>query len=61
MDSGTFPFSINELAIKGTDLISAGLHGKAIGQTLDLLLNLVQNKKLSNEKEALLEWVKENT
>ena len=61
IDSGTFPFGINELAIKGTDLISAGLHGKAIGQTLDLLLNLVQNKKLSNEKEALLEWVKENT
>ena len=61
IDSGTFPFGINELAIKGTDLISAGLYGKAIGQTLDLLLNLVQNKKLSNEKEALLEWVKKNT
>ena len=61
IDNGVFPVGINELAIKGTDLISAGLHGKAIGQTLDLLLNLVQNKKLSNEKEALLEWVKENT
>ena len=61
IDNGVFPVGINELTIKGTDLISAGLHGKAIGQTLDLLLNLVQNKKLSNEKEALLEWVKENT
>ena len=61
IDSGTFPFGINELAIKGTDLISAGLYGKAIGQTLDLLLNLVQNKKLSNKKDTLLEWVKENT
>ena len=61
IDNGVFPVGINELTIKGTDLISAGLHGKAIGQTLDLLLNLVQNKKLSNEKEALLEWVKKNT
>ena len=61
IDNGVFPVGINELTIKGTDLISAGLHGKAIGQTLDLLLNLVQNKKLSNEKETLLEWVKENT
>ena len=61
IDNGTFPFGINELTIKGTDLIAVGLQGKAIGQTLDLLLNLVQNKKLPNEKEVLLKWIKENT
>ena len=58
--SGFFPFAINELNIKGTDLIAVGLQGKIIGQTLDLLLSLVQNKKLHNEKDVLLKWVKDN-
>lgn len=58
--SGFFPFAINELNIKGTDLIAVGLQGKIIGQTLDLLLSLVQNKKLYNEKDVLLKWVKDN-
>lgn len=61
IDSKLFPFAVNELEIKGTDLIAMGLHGKTIGQTLDLLLNLVQNKKLPNKKNILSKWVKDNS
>lgn len=47
--------SIPELAVTGTDLIACGMApGPEIGQTLQLLLELVIDGKLPNEKKALL-------
>jgi hypothetical protein len=55
--AGLFPFSANELAVKGTDLINIGLHGKTIGNALEKLLFCVQNKMLANEKKAMLDYI----
>ena len=55
--TGLFPFSANELAVKGTDLINIGLHGKTIGNALEKLLFCVQNKMLANEKKAMLDYI----
>ena len=57
--------SLKDLAVKGNDVMALGLRGKAIGQTLDRLLELVVDDQLPNEKNALLAWlrteIKENT
>ena len=50
-------FRIKDLAVNGNDLMALGLKGKAIGQTLQYLLDQVMDEKLSNEKEELLEAV----
>ena len=47
-------FRIKDLAVKGNDLMALGLKGRAIGQTLQSLLEQVMEGKLPNEKEALL-------
>lgn len=60
INAGQFPFSVGELAIKGTDLIEIGLSGKTIGSALKYLLNCVQNKELPNEKNALQRYAKNN-
>lgn len=51
-------FSLQHLAVDGNDLLSLGLRGKAIGQTLEQLLTAVMEGGLPNEKEALLEEIK---
>lgn len=52
-------YQINQLQINGTDLItSVGLKEKEIGNCLKLLLDLVINNTLANEKEILLYWAK---
>ena len=51
-------FRIRDLAVNGNDLIALGLTGKAIGQTLQFLLEQVVEERLPNEKQALLEAVK---
>ena len=48
-------FQIRDLAVNGNDLMALGLKGKAIGQTLQHLLNLVIEEQIPNEREALLE------
>ena len=57
--------SLKDLAVNGHDLMALGFTGKAIGQTLQLLLEQVMDEKLPNEKEALLAFaqtqIKENT
>lgn len=58
INTGQFPFSVGELAVKGTDLIDIGLHGKAIGDALKFLLDCVQNKELPNERNTLINYVK---
>ncbi len=45
---------ITDLAVNGHDLMALGIRGKAIGETLEKLLNLVLDEKIPNEKAALL-------
>ena len=52
-------FQIRDLAVNGKDLMALGLRGKAIGQTLRQLLNLVMEEQIPNEKAALLETVRQ--
>ena len=52
-------YNLNDLAIKGTDLIEIGLPtGKHIGETLGELLNKVIDEDLKNERDVLLNYVK---
>lgn len=50
-------FSQRDLAVKGEDLMALGLKGRAIGKTLEMLLDLVQRGELPNERAALLEKI----
>ena len=53
-------FSLKDLAVKGRDLIDAGLsEGKQIGVILDKLMDTVINEEAENDKAALLEIAKE--
>ena len=45
---------IKDLAVNGHDLMALGLTGRAVGQTLQSLLDTVLDERLPNEKEALL-------
>ena len=52
-------FGIKDLAVDGNDLIAMGFApGPRLGSCLAQLLTLVQDEKLPNEKEALLEAAK---
>ena len=53
-------FSLKQLAVKGNDLIAIGVTGKEIGDCLNMLLELVIDEKLPNDRAVLLEYVKEN-
>ena len=54
-------FSIRDLAINGNDLIELGFApGPKLGQCLEMLLRLVQEDAIPNEKEALLRKAKES-
>ena len=50
--------SLSDLAVNGHDLMALGIEGKAIGQTLNLLLDNVLDEKLENQKDALLDAAK---
>ena len=52
--------SLKDLAVNGRDLMALGLKGKAVGQTLNALLEEVLEERLPNEKQALLAFAKEN-
>lgn len=52
-DSG-IPYRISDLAVGGRELMDIGLRGKAVGDTLSLLLNMVMSGEVGNEREALL-------
>lgn len=53
-------FSLKQLAVKGNDLIALGMCGKAVGESLECLLDLVIDEKLPNDREILLNYTKEN-
>lgn len=52
-------FSLKQLCVKGDDLMKIGITGKAVGQGLERLLELVIDEALPNERSALLEYAKE--
>ena len=66
-DINRFTILINEepvlnekdLAIKGEDLISLGYKGKEIGEIKKQILNAIINNKLNNNKENIIEYLKE--
>ena len=50
--------SLRDLALNGHDLMALGYSGKAIGQTLNFLLNLVLEEQCENSRQALLAALK---
>jgi len=50
-------FSLKDLALNGHDLMALGYEGKAIGQALNRLLELVMDEQVENTKEALLQVI----
>lgn len=46
--------TLKDLALNGHDLMALGYQGKAIGQTLNQLLNLVLEEQCENTRQALL-------
>ncbi len=52
-------FSLKDLAVKGNDLIPLGYRGKEIGEGLQFLLEGVLDGRYPNEKEALLQILKD--
>ena len=54
-------FSLKDLAVKGSDLIAAGISpGPEMGKILDSLLEAVVDEKIPNEKEKLLDFLIRN-
>ncbi len=54
--------SLKNLAVKGADLITAGVKpGKEMGSFLNQMLDLVLEHPEMNEKEILLNWLKEKS
>ena len=54
-------FSLRQLAVNGRDLLALGLRGRAVGQALERLLDLVIEGELPNDRERLLREIKEET
>lgn len=52
-------FKLKDLAVNGNDMLSLGLNGKQIGDTLQMLLNMVIEEKLSNNREELIIFASE--
>ncbi|MCH5296782.1 MAG: HD domain-containing protein [Ruminococcus sp.] len=53
-------FSLKQLAVNGNDMISIGIKdGKKIGNTLKILLNMVIEDEIDNDRLVLLEKAKE--
>ena len=50
--------SLKDLALNGHDLMALGLQGKAIGETLNRLLEAVIDEEVPNEKQALLDYLR---
>lgn len=57
LEQENLSFSLKDLAVNGKDLISIGLLGKEIGDSLRYLLEAVLNDEVKNDKEALLDYL----
>ena len=51
-------FTLRHLAVNGHDLMAIGLQGSAIGEALNAALDAVAEGTLTNEKEAIIRWIK---
>ena len=58
--SGKYPKTIGELAVNGNDLMSLGLQGKQIGNTLKMMLLKIYSGGVINKKEDLLALTSQN-
>jgi tRNA nucleotidyltransferase (CCA-adding enzyme) len=52
------PFTVKDLAVNGNDLMSLGFKGKQIGDKLSLVLEMVIEGEIQNEKEILISYLK---
>ena len=52
--------SISQLAVNGNDISELGIKGQKIGNTLKILLGLVMDGAVSNDREELISYTKEN-
>ena len=59
LNSGT-PLFLTDLQIDGNDLTDLGINGKEIGETLKRLLVSAINGEVANDKNALIEHLKNN-
>ena len=53
------PYLISHLAVSGNEILQLGIHGKEIGNILEMLLSKVIKSPALNNKDALLQIVKE--
>ncbi len=53
------PYKLSGLAISGSDLLSLGYRGEALGETLSSLLTSVIMNECENKKERLIAFLKE--
>lgn len=51
---------LNDLAVNGGDLMGLGYSGKQIGEALRFLLSEVVDEKVTNDKQSLTAYLKEN-
>jgi tRNA nucleotidyltransferase/poly(A) polymerase/2'-5' RNA ligase len=58
MRSHNIPFSLKDVPVNGNDLMQFGLQGKQIGDTFVDILNKIYKEELPNEREAILNYVK---
>jgi tRNA nucleotidyltransferase/poly(A) polymerase len=57
--SGSYPKTLKEVEIKGTDLLEVGYQGKVVGDALKAALLGIYSEEVRNEKAALLAFVQE--
>lgn len=57
--SGSYPYTVGMLAVRGDDILSLGYSGRDVGRVLSSLLESVILGNVANEKEALLKLAKE--
>lgn len=50
--------TLKQLAVNGNDLVQLGIRGKAISETLNMLLDKVISDEIPNDKEILLSQIK---
>ncbi len=51
-------YTVKDMAVNGRDMLALGAKGKAVGECLEYLLDLLLAESIPNEREALLEAAK---
>lgn len=58
LEQQNLSFTLKDLAVNGSDMISLGLAGKQIGDSLKFLMEAVLNDEVENNYEKLLKYLK---